>query len=129
MQLEPTLGIERVTLQAGKCCSETLTHTPIDNRIGAKCGSVFIDMNFKRWFRDLIGVDKYQVLDQTPPTYKIYSHESEGKSMRQLMRSFDYQKRAFRDNGVPEIWFDLPEPYERLNVPGRIKDGEFAISE
>jgi hypothetical protein len=97
--------------------------------VGAKCGSIFIDMAFKKWLRDLIGEDKYQVLDRTPPTYKIYSHESEGEQMRKLMKTFLYQKQKFRNGIARDISMDLPEPYQNLNLEHKVIDGEITITE
>jgi hypothetical protein len=86
-------------------------------------------MAFKKWLRDLIGEDKYQVLDRTPPTYKIYSHESEGEQMRKLMKTFDYHKKRFRNGLARAIYMDLPEPYQYLNLEQSVIDGQITITE
>jgi hypothetical protein len=85
-------------------------------------------MAFKKWLRDLIGEDKYQVLDQTPPTYKIYSHESEGEQMRKLMKTFDVHKRKFMTTNRRDIRMELPEPYQYLNLKNKVNYGEITIT-
>lgn len=105
------------------CC----IHILINLSIGAKCGSIFINLAFKQWLRDLIGPQNYNILDQTEMAHNITSHDSEGERMRELMKRFDIKKRAFRRNHR-DMKLDLPEPYNNLNLDTRVVGGQITIT-
>ncbi|KAI9773911.1 MAG: hypothetical protein M1840_006137 [Geoglossum simile] len=93
---------------------------------GDKCGSIFIDLAFKRWLRDLLGEKDYQKLDQGDLAHKISSHEIEGEEMRVLMHRFTLLKRRFW-KGQRDMKMDLPSPLDDLNVDG-VVGGEITIT-
>ncbi|KAH7342511.1 hypothetical protein BKA65DRAFT_504250 [Rhexocercosporidium sp. MPI-PUGE-AT-0058] len=109
-QLEPTFEIEPVTLATG-----------------AKCGSIFINLAFKTWLRNLIGHRLYQELDQAQPVDRISSHDAEGERMRALMKTFNLYKRKFQ-KGHRDIKIDLPEPFENLDLDNRVVGGQITIT-
>ena len=94
--------------------------------IGNKCGSIFIDMAFKKWLRNLLG-EKYKELDQGQLAHKISSHDTEGGRMRTLMKDFNIQKRRFKKD-QRDIKIDLPEPLDNLNMGHKVVGGEITIS-
>lgn len=97
------------------------------NEAGEKCGSIFINLAFKKWLRELIGPENYQQLDQAQLVEKISSHDAEGERMRTLMKSFDIFKRKFVQ-GHRDIKIDLPEPLENLNLDNRVVGGQITIT-
>lgn len=52
----------------------------------------------------------------------------EGGQMRELMKRFGARKKIFSNN-LQETKLDLPEPLDKLNVPGKIKEGELTITQ
>jgi hypothetical protein len=95
--------------------------------IGAKCGSIFINLAFKVWLRNLLGETNYQELDQGQMNYKISSHDAEAERMRDLISKFDVHKRKFM-RGYRDIKIDLPEPFENLNLDNRVSGGQITIT-
>jgi hypothetical protein len=95
--------------------------------IGLKCGSIFIDLAFKEWLKDLLGEENYQKLDQTRLAHKISSHNSEGRPMRELMKKFNRLKRMFNKEHR-DMRMDLPEPLHNLNMGNRVVGGEITIT-
>lgn len=93
---------------------------------GDKCGSIFVNLAFKDWLRDLIGDERYKQLDQAPMDSKISSHHAEGERMRELMKNFEIQKKGFTTNSR-DIRIDLPEPFENLTLDGVVQGGEITI--
>lgn len=93
-----------------------------------KCGSVFINIKFKEWLRDLLGDKNYQRLGPNIGLNKITSHTTEGKAMRELMKEFDTCKRRFRKDYNQDIHLDLSAPFDNLTIPGKVDGGEIAIT-
>jgi len=95
---------------------------------GAKCGAVFINIAFKQWLRDLIGLENYKKLDQVQLSYKISSYDTEGERMRILMKDFDDKKKLF-SKGSRDIRITLPAPLDRLDIPDKgVDKGQITIS-
>jgi hypothetical protein len=99
-----------------------------DLEIGAKCGSVYIDMAFKQWLRQLLGDENYQKLDPTDVSQMVSSHTVQGIQMRDIMKKFDVYKRKFHKGYDDEIKLELPEELEDLNIEGKVLDGELKIT-
>jgi hypothetical protein len=95
--------------------------------IGSKCGSIFVNLAFKKWLRALLGEDICQVLDQAQLVTKISSHDAEGERMRVLMKNFDVHKRKFA-KGHRDIKMDLPEPFENLDKDNIVVGGQITIT-
>lgn len=92
---------------------------------GKKCGSTFVDLEFKRWLCKLIGVPHFRKLDPQLQIRNLVSHDMEGGKMRQLMTAFDILKTTFRpDSGEKRM--KLPDPLHDLNIDGR--KGEIIIT-
>ncbi|KAH6663361.1 hypothetical protein B0J14DRAFT_609302 [Halenospora varia] len=96
---------------------------------GDKCGSVFINLAFKQWLRELIGPVHYQELDESPIVQKITAHDTEGPHMREVMADFDAWKRKFK-KGHRDIKMEFSEgsPLANLDIPGKVFGGEFTIT-
>ncbi|KAI9776338.1 MAG: hypothetical protein M1839_000418 [Geoglossum umbratile] len=109
-ELQPTFEVEAVTLATGH-----------------RCGSIFIDLAFKKWLRDLLGEKNYQKLDQAQLAHKISSHHTEGKQMRQLMKGFNTLKFKFRKD-QRDMKMDLPDPLHNLDMDNRVVGGEITIT-
>lgn len=109
-QLEPSLELERVTRPTGE-----------------KCGSIFIDENFKQWLRKTLGSKHYSKLDPRKASQKISAHSTEGEQMRAIMRAFDAYKRKFAKSARP-MKMDLPEPLDNLDMGEKVVGGELTIS-
>ncbi|KAF2188028.1 actin-like ATPase domain-containing protein [Zopfia rhizophila CBS 207.26] len=99
----------------------------IGDPTGKKCGSIFIDMEFKKWLRSLIGDKNYQKLDPNTEANKISSHATEGEAMRILMKRFDALKKQFH-SGSEDRHVDLPKPLHNLTIPGKVNSGEITIT-
>jgi len=84
-------------------------------------------MEFKRWILELIGEQNYRRLDSNVLNLKLGSHDREGPAMRELMRSFDEQKKGFTTN-FREMRIDLPKPLDKLNLDTRVRGGEIVIT-
>lgn len=98
--------------------------------IGAKCGSSYIDLNFKRWLRKILGDKLYRTLDPNIVGRQITS-TMEGKLVRQVVQAFDMHKKKFK-NAAPEVKFNLPQEdrnAKAINVPGKVKEGELTITQ
>lgn len=130
-QLQQTFEIERVTMPTGSYLLIVLLFRcsigSTNNLIGNKCGSIFINLAFKKWLRDLLGKDIYQILDQAQLVTKIRSHDAEGERMRVLMKRFDVHKRKFA-KGHRDIKIDLPEPFEDLDKDNIVVGGQITIT-
>ena len=94
---------------------------------GAKCGSTYIDANFKRWLRKLVGERYYRILDPKS-TRRVNAHSSEGRLMRKIMSQFDVQKRKFSNSVRNNMHIELPEELYDLTVPHQIEEGELIIT-
>lgn len=46
-------------------------------RLGDKCGSIFINIVFKKWLRKLLGPELYQQLNEEQINHNISSHDAE----------------------------------------------------
>ena len=94
---------------------------------GRRVGSIFIDRRFKQWLRVLIGDANFLQLDTNAQLNKIGSHSTEGRSMRQLMNSFETLKKSFARN-TPDMHMELPYPLDNLTIPRRVDSGEITIT-
>jgi hypothetical protein len=95
--------------------------------LGSKCGSISVDLAFKKWLREVLGERDYQKLDPSQLNSKIGSHSVEGRQMRELMHGFDKQKRKF-NRSHRDIKMDLPSPLHNLNKDNMVVDGEITIT-
>lgn len=127
-KLEPSLKLEQVALPTG------LRHHPLsrlqarlNKDTAAKCGSVYIDRNFKRWLKRLLGDRNYQKLDPTNASQKISGHHTETDKMRTIMKTFDAYKRKFAKHSR-DTKMDLPEPLDTLSIIGKVVKGELTIT-
>ena len=93
---------------------------------GDKCGSIFINMEFKKWLRKLLSREQYEKLDPNLDIEKFATHASETPSMRALMKEFDQKKRQFGLDGQG-CQLELPEPLENISIPGRVNQGLLTI--
>jgi hypothetical protein len=103
----------------------------LTNCAGGKCGSTFIDGNFKAWLKIMLGDRHYAILDERNASQKISSHATESGLMRKVMSEFDVLKKTFnpsRDKSSKK--FDLPEgtDLETLNVGDTVRDGVLTIT-
>jgi hypothetical protein len=98
-----------------------------DDLIGLKCGSIFIDLAFKKWLRNLLGEKYYQMLDQAQLAYKISSHHTEGRPMRELMNDFNILKKKFK-KGNRDMRIDLPKPLDNLDMDNIVIGGQITIT-
>jgi hypothetical protein len=67
------------------------------------------------------------MLDPKSAGQQIGAHTMEGKQMRLVMKAFDARKKVFA-NHVPEMKLDLPKPLDKLNITGRVVEGELRIT-
>ncbi len=75
----------------------------------------------------MLGEDRYHALDGRGDGERISAHAMEGGKMRYVMRQFESHKRAF--NGAsPKMSIDLPDPLHRLNIDGKIEEGDLTIT-
>jgi hypothetical protein len=94
---------------------------------GAKCGSSYVDQNFKRWLKALLGDNCYRKLDPSNQIEDRSGSVVEGGGMRALMKHFGQHKRRFRHD-QRDICIDLPEPLENLSIEGRVVDGQITLT-
>lgn len=111
-QLQPTLQLQQITVPTGR-----------------KCGSVFINIEFQRWLRQLLGDRYYSQIDPGMGRTTIASHSIEGRAMRELMRDFDILKREFTGDTGQILQIDLPSPLDDLNIPGVVDFGQITLKE
>jgi hypothetical protein len=124
-ELTPHVELEQIALPTGLYF---LSHLPASNKIsGDKCGSVYIDLAFKNWLRDLIGEKNYEKLDPGSRGRKISSHAAEGADMRKLMKTFDVFKKKFNKEHR-DMRMDLPGPLSNLDIAGKVNKGEITIT-
>ncbi|KAH0556986.1 hypothetical protein GP486_005225 [Trichoglossum hirsutum] len=116
-------------------CHKSESPTPLEGerglikQTGAKCGSAYIDVGFKGWLNKSIGDRHYRALDPKGASQQISAHTTEGGQMRQVMKAFDVHKKKFEfTNNAHELKLDLPEPLDKVNIPGRVLDGELKIT-
>lgn len=109
-QLQPTLQLQQIGDPTGK-----------------RCGSIFVNLEFRKWLRQLLGDKNYQKLDPYMEMSKITSHATEGPALRDLMKAFDAWKRGFTKNFGRDIPIDLPAPLQDLDIPGKVNHGEITI--
>jgi hypothetical protein len=127
-QLEPSLELEEMTIATSKhhhLLKRTLANR--NNFPGAKCGSAYIDINFKRWLNKILGEKYYRALDPHSARHNISAYITEGKLMRAVMKVFDGHKKRFSIN-ARDVQLDLPAPLNRLNIPGKVSEGQVTIS-
>ena len=97
---------------------------PVGKPTGDRCGSIFIDANFKKWLRELIGDEYYLQLDPAADLNNMYGIECD--AIRHIMSKFDVIKKDFSQNS-PESFIDLPEPLNNLKLPGKVDFGQVTI--
>ena len=97
-----------------------------DDLIGSKCGSIDIDLAFKKWLKDL-QEKNYLKLDQAQLGHRIRSHYTEGEPIHELVKRFDQYKRRF-NHGHQDITIDLPDPLHNLNVANKAIEGEITVT-
>ena len=98
--------------------------------LGRKCGSSYIDANFKIWFRNAIKDDKYKVFDPTISTGRL-TNTMEGGLLRDLVKRFDGYKRSF-SNSSPDVKFALPQHNDKakpMHVLGKVDQGLLTITQ
>jgi hypothetical protein len=80
---------------------------------GYKCGSIYIDLAFKKWLFNVLGEDIYK--EYLDPKYdgEIHSHAAEGDAMRKIMKEFNAKKKRFK-NGRRDVTIELPSPLDAL---------------
>jgi hypothetical protein len=126
-QLEPALELEPVGFATSLSrCQLSNFVQKLTNVTGAKCGSTYIDANFKRWLRNLISDRNYRQLDPKS-SRKINAHTTEGQKIRAIMKEFDGYKRKFA-SGSRDMKIDLPEPLENLDIKGKVDKGLLTIT-
>ena len=92
---------------------------------GWKCGSIFIDRDFKQWLRELLTDEYYLQLDPDADINNMYGIECE--AIRKIMAEFDIIKKDFhRESG--NMFLDLPAPLNNLTLPGRVDGGQITIT-
>lgn len=99
----------------------------LNDSTGHKSGSIYIDLAFKRWLKDLLGQSNYLILDPENEG-EIRSHAAEGERMRELMKAFTRKKISFKNN-VGDIRIGLPSPLDTLEWGPAVRAGEIAIKE
>lgn len=85
-------------------------------------------MKFKDWLRSLIGDHHYRQIDPNLDLYKIASHGAESRAMRDLMKDFDDRKTLFHSSYGENIYIQLPEPLEDLDIPGKVNQGRITVT-
>ncbi|KAI4955558.1 hypothetical protein J4E91_001419 [Alternaria rosae] len=99
---------------------------PIGSPTGDKCGSIFINMKFKKWLRKILTDVHYKELDPNFEIDKTATHASETPAMRSLMKDFDLKKKHFTA-GSSGCKLELPPPLENLIIQGRVNQGLLTI--
>jgi hypothetical protein len=127
-QLQPPV-LEPIGLPTG---ISTLIQAHLDlslTEAGDKCGAIYVDLAFKEWLKNLLGVQSYRLIHPHVDHEKVGSHSVEGKLMRALMNRFDSFKKQFcRDHG--DVRLDLPEPLHTLSLKnsfGEVENGQVTI--
>jgi len=92
-----------------------------------RCGSQFINFEFKKWLQKHITTKNYERIDPNTVMGKITSHVTEGKAMRELMKDFDIRKKLFTGLEDDDIRLELPQPLDHLSIPGKVEEGDFVI--
>ncbi|KAH7078751.1 hypothetical protein BKA63DRAFT_591475 [Paraphoma chrysanthemicola] len=108
-QISPSLELEQMTIPTG-----------------ARCGSSFINKDFKKWLRRILKAE-YAKLDPITEDDDISAHATEGGAMRELMKAFDAHKKAFHQDST-EMHIDLPRPLHQSNIPGKVEQGDLSIT-
>lgn len=93
---------------------------------GAKCGSSYIDAEFKKWLASILGERHFKSLDPNSRG-KNLSRTSEEPAMRKIMEQFDGLKKRFVASS-PDMHIELPEPLDKITVPGKVYQGELTIT-
>lgn len=127
-QLEPTLELEQVASPYSKFeLRKPGVVVSLLTLAGAKCGSAYIDANFKQWLCDTLGEKHFKALDPKSNGKKI-SRTSESSNMRIVIKAFDGYKKSFKGNSAA-VKIDLPAPIDKINVAGKVNQGELTITE
>ena len=109
-----------------KALQPVLKLDQIGTPTGRKCGSIFINQEFKRWMRWLLGDEEYRKLDPNFDINRNATHASETPAMRALMKKFDALKKNFTPNSR-EVRLTLPPPLQNLSIPNRVDQGLIII--
>lgn len=75
----------------------------------------------------MLGEERYHVLDGRGDGERISAHAMEGGKMRYVMRQFESHKRAFH-GASHEMAIELPDPLHKLNIDGKVEEGELTIT-
>ncbi|KAH7073280.1 hypothetical protein FB567DRAFT_611506 [Paraphoma chrysanthemicola] len=108
-QISPSLELEQMTIPTG-----------------AKCGSGFINKDFKKWLRRILKAE-YAELDPITEDDDLSAHATESGAMRELMKAFDAHKKAFHQDST-DMHIDLPRPLHKSNIPGNVEQGDLIIT-
>ncbi|KAI4922167.1 hypothetical protein J4E90_000595 [Alternaria incomplexa] len=106
--------------------SPTLELEQIGKPTGSRCGSIFINLEFKKWLRMLLGEEEYLKLDPNLDIDKNANHASETPAMRELMQAFDDVKKQFAFS-TPDVRFSLRGELENLDIFGKVNKGLITI--
>ncbi|KAH7417779.1 hypothetical protein BKA64DRAFT_761386 [Cadophora sp. MPI-SDFR-AT-0126] len=90
-----------------------------------KCGSVFIDGEFKTWLRDeLLGPDDYEKLEPNSKK-RIKPHSTTGRKMRDVMKSFVEHKCSFTggEDADHRFTIELPAEFKGLSIDDYVDEG------
>lgn len=130
-KVQPHLELEKVTAPTSKHSTDHLVTYGPNNITGGKFGSAFVDLNFKRWLRDeVLGPEIYGEIDPINARQQRMSpHAVETGAMRELMKQFEIEKKAFKISGPDEIKLDLPAPLDNLSIDGRAGAGTLTIKQ
>jgi hypothetical protein len=93
---------------------------------GIKCGSNYIDLEFRRWLKEMIGEQNYMEIDPNTHLNTMYLHGMEGKAMRDLMKQFTRYKRKFNRKSK-DMRLNLPTALSSLTTLG-VLNGEITIT-
>ncbi|KAJ8111356.1 hypothetical protein OPT61_g6033 [Boeremia exigua] len=91
---------------------------------GQKCGSIFINQEFKRWMRGWLGDEHFRKLDPNLDVDRNATHAAETPAMRDLMKMFDAKKKNFTYTSEShDIRLTLPPPLQNLTIPHKVHQG------
>lgn len=126
------LELEKITLPTSLSpARNTFNNDWLTVQIGGKCGSAYVDAEFKRWLKEVLG-DSYGLLDPRGRRKRISPFAAESKEMRELVKAFQAHKNVFPQKDKKDINIFLPLPegnLYRIIKPGVLRDGELTITQ